>query len=69
MFLPTYGSWLNSIEAEFAALRYFTLSGTDHRTHTEQGAAIAAYACGATPEPTANATPPPNRPSGPGPVT
>ncbi|WP_460348151.1 hypothetical protein [Actinoallomurus acanthiterrae] len=30
-------------EAEFAALRYFALSGTDHRTHTEQGDAIAGY--------------------------
>jgi transposase len=36
VFLPTYGSWLNWIEAEFAALRYFALNGTDHRTHDEQ---------------------------------
>jgi transposase len=43
VFLPTYGSWLNWIEAEFAALRYFALNGTDHRNHTEQNAAIAAY--------------------------
>ncbi|GAB3967649.1 IS630 family transposase [Actinoallomurus acanthiterrae] len=43
VFLPTYASWLNWIEAEFAALRYFALSGTDHRNHTEQGDAIAAY--------------------------
>jgi transposase len=28
VFLPTYASWPNWIEAEFAALRYFTLSGT-----------------------------------------
>ncbi|WP_229914130.1 transposase [Streptomyces capitiformicae] len=42
-FLPTYGSWLNWIEAEFAALRYFALNGTDHRSHDEQNAAIAAY--------------------------
>jgi hypothetical protein len=41
--LPTYGSWLNWIEAEFAALRYFALGGTDHRSHTEQNAAIDAY--------------------------
>ncbi|MFF0088008.1 transposase [Streptomyces canus] len=34
-FLPTYGSWLNWIEAEFAALRYFALNGTDHRCHEE----------------------------------
>jgi hypothetical protein len=31
------------IEAEFAAPRYFALGGTDHRTHIEQNAAIAAY--------------------------
>nr|WP_235613913.1 IS630 family transposase [Streptomyces olivochromogenes] len=43
VFLPTYGSWLNWIEAEFAALRYFALNGTDHRTHEERNAAIAAY--------------------------
>ncbi|MER5666672.1 transposase [Streptomyces mirabilis] len=43
VFLPTYGSWLNWIEAEFAALRYFALNGTDHRSHEEQNAAIAAY--------------------------
>ncbi|MEU1439360.1 IS630 family transposase [Streptomyces sp. NPDC005786] len=43
VFLPTYGSWLNWIEAEFAALRYFALNGTDHRSHGEQNAAIAAY--------------------------
>ncbi|MEV6057095.1 hypothetical protein AB0M27_40905, partial [Streptomyces sp. NPDC052107] len=30
-------------EAEFAALRYFALNGTDHRSHDEQNAAIAAY--------------------------
>jgi transposase len=43
VFLPTYGSWLNWIEAEFAALGYFALNGTDHRSHEEQNAAIAAY--------------------------
>jgi transposase len=43
VFLPTYGSWLNWIESEFAALRYFALNGTDHRSHTEQNAAIADY--------------------------
>lgn len=43
VFLPTYSSWLNWIEAEFTALRYFTLNGTDHRTHAEQNATIAAY--------------------------
>jgi transposase len=43
VFLPTYGSWLNWIESEFAALRYFALNGTDHRSHGEQNDAIAAY--------------------------
>ncbi|UGY94408.1 IS630 family transposase [Streptomyces gobiensis] len=43
VFLPTYGSWLNWIESEFVALRYFALNGTDHRSHTEQNAAIGAY--------------------------
>jgi transposase len=43
VFLPTYASWLNWIESEFAALRYFALNGTDHRSHAEQGDAIAAY--------------------------
>lgn len=43
VFLPTYGSWLNWIESEFAALRYFALNGTDHRSHGEQNAAIAHY--------------------------
>ena len=42
VFLPTYGSWLNWIESEFAALRYFALNGTDHRTHAQQNAAIGA---------------------------
>lgn len=43
VFVPTYSSWLNWIESEFAALRYFSLNGTDHRTHAEQDQAIAAY--------------------------
>ncbi|RAS67463.1 hypothetical protein C8D87_103802 [Lentzea atacamensis] len=41
VFLPTYSSWLNWIEAEFAALRYFTLNGTDHCGCAEQNAATA----------------------------
>ncbi|WP_142100002.1 transposase [Pseudonocardia cypriaca] len=28
---------------EFATLRYFALNGTDHRSHDEQNAAVAAY--------------------------
>jgi hypothetical protein len=42
VFLPTYASWLNWIESEFAALRYFALNGTDHHTHAWQGEMIAA---------------------------
>ncbi|MQA98260.1 MAG: IS630 family transposase, partial [Streptosporangiales bacterium] len=36
-YTPTNSSWLNRIEAQFTALRYFTLDGTDHTTHKEQG--------------------------------
>jgi hypothetical protein len=36
-------SWLNRIEAQFTALRYFTLDGTDHITHKEQGSMIRRY--------------------------
>ncbi|WP_433655134.1 transposase [Nocardia sp. CA-128927] len=43
VFLPTYSSWLNWIESEFAALRYFALNRTDHHSHGEQDDAIAAY--------------------------
>ena len=43
VFLPTYASWLNWIEPEFAALRYFALSGTDHHTHVWQAEMIGAY--------------------------
>jgi hypothetical protein len=34
---------LNRIEAQFTALRYFTLDGTDHRTHGEQASMIRRY--------------------------
>jgi transposase len=43
VFLPTYSSWLNWIESEFTALRYFALGGTDHHTHAWQAEMIAAY--------------------------
>jgi len=43
VFLPTYSSWLKWIEPEFAALRYFALGGTDHRTHAWQGEMIDRY--------------------------
>ncbi|SIS03075.1 transposase [Micromonospora avicenniae] len=42
-YLPTFASWLTWIEAEFTALRYFALSGADHRSHAEQDAALGDY--------------------------
>ena len=42
-YTPTSSSWLNRIEAQFIALRSFTLDGTDHRTHREQGSMIRRY--------------------------
>jgi hypothetical protein len=38
-----YGSWLNRIEAQFTALRYFALDGTDHDSHTAQASMIRRY--------------------------
>ena len=35
--MPFYGSWLNRIEAQFTALRYFALDGTDHGRHSVDG--------------------------------
>jgi transposase len=42
-YTPTNSSWLNRIEAQFTALRYFTLDGTDHATHKEQASMIRRY--------------------------
>ena len=42
-YTPTNSSWLNRIEAQFTALRYFTLDGTDHPSHTEQASMIRRY--------------------------
>src|SRR3712207_8298601 len=42
-YTPTNSSWLNRIEAQFTALRYFTLDGTDHHTHHEQASMIRRY--------------------------
>jgi transposase len=42
-YTPTNSSWLNRIEAQFTALRYFTLNGTDHTSHREQGSTIRRY--------------------------
>src|SRR3954468_13044090 len=42
-YVPFYCSWLNRIEPQFTALRYFTLDGTDHKSHREQGSMIRRY--------------------------
>jgi transposase len=42
-YTPTNSSWLNGIEAQFTALRYFALDGTDHATHKEQASMIRRY--------------------------
>jgi len=42
-YVPTNASWLNRIEAQFQSLRYFTLDGTDHRSHEEQNSMIRRY--------------------------
>jgi hypothetical protein len=40
---PTNSSWLNRKEAQFTALRYFALDGTDHASHGEQASIIRRY--------------------------
>lgn len=42
-YVPFYASWLNRIEAQFTALRYFALDGTDHESHTAQARMIRRY--------------------------
>jgi transposase len=42
-YTPTNASWLNRIEAQFTALRYFALDGTDHASHREQASMIRRY--------------------------
>jgi len=42
-YTPTYSSWLNRIEAQFQALRYFALDGTDHGAHAEQASMMRRY--------------------------
>ena len=39
----TNAFWLNRIEAQLTALRYFTLDGTDHASHGEQASMIRRY--------------------------
>jgi hypothetical protein len=42
-YTPTNASWWNRIEAQFTALRYFALDGTDHATHQQQARMIRRY--------------------------
>jgi hypothetical protein len=42
-YTQTYSSWLNRIEAQFQALRYFALDDTDHAAHREQASMIRRY--------------------------
>jgi transposase len=42
-YTPSNASWLNRIEAQFTALRYFALDGTDHASHQEQASMIRRY--------------------------
>jgi len=42
-YTPTNASWWNRIEAQFTALRYFALDGTDYATHQEQASMIRRY--------------------------
>jgi transposase len=42
-YVPFYASWLNRIEAQFTALRYFALDGTDHASHEIQSRMIRRY--------------------------
>jgi transposase len=42
-YVPTNASWLNRIECQFQALRYFALDGTDHKDHDEQNSMIRRY--------------------------
>jgi transposase len=43
VFTPTNASWLNWIECEFTALRYFALNGSDYPDHKTQDTAIGRY--------------------------
>ncbi len=42
-YVPTNASFLNRIECQFTALRYFALDGTDHRSHEDQNSMIRRY--------------------------
>ena len=42
-YTPTNSSWSNRVEAQFTALRYFALDGTDHASHEQQASMIRQY--------------------------
>ena len=42
-YTPANASWLNRIEAQLTALRYFALDGSDHASHEEQASMIRRY--------------------------
>jgi hypothetical protein len=42
-YVPFSASWLNRIEPQFTALRYFALDGTDHPTHRARASMIRRY--------------------------
>ncbi|GGU94015.1 hypothetical protein GCM10010211_71350 [Streptomyces albospinus] len=42
-YTPTNSSCLHRIEAQFTAVRYFALDGTDHASHKKQGSVIRRY--------------------------
>jgi hypothetical protein len=42
-YTPTDSTWLNRVEDQFTALRYFALDGTDHPGHRAQGSMIRRY--------------------------
>jgi transposase len=42
-YVPFYCSWLNPMELQFTALRYFAIDGTDHADHRQQASMIRRY--------------------------
>jgi transposase len=42
-YTPANSSWLNRVEAQFTALRYFALDGTGHPSHQQQASMIRRY--------------------------
>lgn len=43
VFTPSNASWLNWVESEFQALRYFTLNSSDYPSHDAQEKAMSGY--------------------------